>query len=57
MMDAIMTHPDLQNLRRWVLGTRDAHGLYKQYGFTGILKPERFMEIVNPDPYGEGSGF
>jgi GNAT superfamily N-acetyltransferase len=52
MMDVIINHPDLQGLRRWILGTRDAHELYRQYGFTGILKPERFMEKVDLNPYG-----
>src|SRR5215831_14902244 len=36
MMECIMTHPDLQGLRRWMLGTRDAHGLYSQYGFETV---------------------
>jgi hypothetical protein len=45
------SHPDLQGLRRWVLGTRDAHGLYQKFGFTPLKRPEIFMEIVNPDVY------
>lgn len=44
MMQSIMDHPDLQNLRRWLLGTLDAHGLYRQYGFRGLKAPERYME-------------
>jgi GNAT superfamily N-acetyltransferase len=51
LMRAIMTHPDLQGLRRWSLGTRDAHGLYQQFGFRGLAHPERFMEIAKPDAY------
>ena len=51
LMQAIMWHPDLQGLRRWSLATRDAHGLYRQFGFTGLAHPERFMEIANPDVY------
>lgn len=44
MMECIMAHPDLQGLRRWCLLTRDAHGLYKQFGFTEIADPSRWME-------------
>jgi hypothetical protein len=50
-MLAVMTHPDLQGLRRWSLATRDAHGLYCQFGFSEIAQPERLMEIANPDVY------
>ncbi len=49
LMSAIMSHPDLQGLRRWSLATRDAHGLYRQFGFSDLAHPERFMEIVDPD--------
>ena len=44
LMAAITAHPDLQGLRRWMLATADAHGLYRQYGFAALAKPERFME-------------
>jgi GNAT superfamily N-acetyltransferase len=44
LMQTIIDHPELQNLRRWVLATRDAHGLYEQYGFTQLKFPERWME-------------
>lgn len=44
MMECIMAHPDLQGLRRWCLLTRDAHGLYKQFGFTELSDPSRWME-------------
>ena len=50
LMQAIITHPDLQGLRRWGLGTDDAHGLYKQFGFTSLQKPENMMEILNKTP-------
>ena len=36
LMETIMSHPDLQGLRRWILLTGDAHGLYRQYGWTDI---------------------
>jgi GNAT superfamily N-acetyltransferase len=44
LMQCITEHPALQNLRRWILTTRDAHGLYSQFGFTPVKAPERFME-------------
>jgi hypothetical protein len=46
-----MVHPDLQGLRRWILLTSDAHGLYLQYGWKPITGPDRYMEIANPDIY------
>jgi hypothetical protein len=51
MMECIKSHPELQNLRRWSLATADAHGLYVQFGFTPLKKPERSMEIIDMDIY------
>lgn len=51
LMRAIREHPALQSLRRWTLFTRDAHGLYDQFGFRGARYPERLMEILDDDPY------
>ena len=51
LMQAIMAHPELQNLRRWMLVTRDAHGLYERYGFEAPANPERLMVRVDPDLY------
>lgn len=51
MMEAIVGHPALQGLRRWILLTRDAHGLYSQFGFTSIEKPDRYMELHHPEVY------
>jgi GNAT superfamily N-acetyltransferase len=48
LMQAILEHPDLQGLRRWSLATADAHGLYSQFGFTKLSKPENWMEIFKP---------
>jgi GNAT superfamily N-acetyltransferase len=48
LMECITQHPELQNLRRWILTTRDAHGLYAQVGFSPVKSPERFMEIQRP---------
>lgn len=51
LMEAILSHPELQGLRRWVLATKDAHGLYAQYGFTPLKFPERWMELPAPWAY------
>ena len=51
LMECILSDPRLQGLRRWTLATRDAHALYAQYGFKALAKPDRFMEIHNPDVY------
>jgi GNAT superfamily N-acetyltransferase len=51
LMECVKAHPDLQRLRRWMLATRDAHGLYAQFGFTPISAPERFMQIHDPHVY------
>ena len=53
LMECVMTHPALQNLRRFSLATRDAHGLYRQFGFRQLSKPESKMEILRPDVYRE----
>jgi|SRR6185295_14870858 len=55
LMECIVSHPDLQGLRRWMLGTRDAHGLYARFGFTPLKHPERVMELRDPNPYGAGA--
>lgn len=51
LMTAIMDHPELQSLRRWMLATRDAHGLYARFGFEVPTSPDRFMIRVDPDVY------
>jgi GNAT superfamily N-acetyltransferase len=51
LMECIIKHPQLQGLRRWTLATRDAQGLYEQFGFKPLSKPDRFMEIHNPEVY------
>lgn len=50
LVQSILEYPELSGLRRWMLATADAHGLYAQMGFVPIKKPEMFMEIVNPTP-------
>ena len=54
LMECVMAHPDLQGLRRFSLVTRDAHDLYRPFGFTEIEQPERHMAIVRPDLYKRG---
>lgn len=48
LMDVILSHSELQGFRRWVLATKDAHGLYARFGFIALHRPERWME--RPDP-------
>ena len=49
LMRAIVSHPDLQQLRAFTLGTRDAHGLYSQFGFAPVREPERLMARYGPE--------
>jgi GNAT superfamily N-acetyltransferase len=51
LVGSLLEHPDLQGLRRILLGTRDAHGLYQRFGFTPLAEPSRFLEIHRPDIY------
>jgi len=51
MMDCIMSHPNLQGLRRWILLTSTAEWLYKKYGFQNVPNPEVYMELYNPNVY------
>lgn len=51
LMETIVSHPELQGLRRWLLATRDAHGLYEKFEFGPLRFPERWMERTAPDAY------
>lgn len=51
LMETIRNHSELQGLRRWLLATKDAHGLYSRFGFTELDSPERFMQRFAPDIY------
>lgn len=51
LMEVIMSHPDLQRLRRMILVTKDAHGLYEQFGYVPLINVERWMEKLDPDVY------
>jgi GNAT superfamily N-acetyltransferase len=55
LMRSIIAHPDLQGFRRILLATRDAHGLYAQFGFEPLAHPDHFMTIHNPDVYRSNS--
>jgi len=51
LMECVAAHPRLQGLRRWMLGTRDAHTLYEKTGFKPVTAPDRWMEKADPDVY------
>ena len=51
LMEAIVAHPDVQGLRRWLLATADAHGLYRKFDVTPLSQPERLMERLDRDVY------
>ena len=51
LMEVIMSHPSLQGLRRMMLATRDAHGLYEKFGFTALQNVDRWMQKHDPDIY------
>lgn len=54
MMEALLQLQELQGLRRMMLATRDAHGLYAQFGFKALATPSRFMERHDPGAYAAG---
>ena len=51
IVETVMAHPELQGLRRWSLVTRDAHPLYRDFGFQDVADATRYMEIVHRDAY------
>lgn len=51
LLEAAVSHPELQGLRRWVLATKDAHGLYERFSFAPLRFPDRWMERTAPDAY------
>lgn len=50
LIQTIMEHPDLREVRRWLLATNDAHGLYQQFGFGTIEDPKFWMQRITPFP-------
>lgn len=51
LVECVLAHPDLQGLRRWMLVTRDAHGIYERFGFETIEDARRLMARLDPDVY------
>jgi len=51
LMEVVLAHPDLQGIQRWILATKDAHGLYVKYGFAAPIFPDRWMERPAKDAY------
>ena len=51
LMETIRSHPELRDLRVWLLATKDAHTLYEKVGFRELAHPERMMAIVDPLVY------
>ena len=56
LMRALLSHPECRGMRRWLLGTRDAHALYRQFGFTPLQRPERWMELAAEGLYKQEGG-
>jgi GNAT superfamily N-acetyltransferase len=51
LVRALMAHPETSTVRRWMLSTRDAHGVYAELGFVPLRAPDRLMEVINPPHY------
>ena len=51
LMECVKSHPSLEGLRRWALVTRDAHSLYRRFGFSELARPEGWMEKADPQVY------
>lgn len=51
LMDVIVNHHELQDVRRFMLATGDAHSLYKKFGFEEVSNPELLMQKVRQSPY------
>ena len=50
LMESMLKHPGLKHVRRWLLATDDAHGLYQQFGFEQLADPEKWMQRLRPFP-------
>ena len=50
LVQSILEHPDLKHVRRWLLATDNAHGLYRQYGFEQLSEAEKWMQRLRPFP-------
>ena len=56
LVRALMEHPEMQTVRRWMLGTADAHGVYAELGFKSLKAPERLMEVIRPPHWARPQG-
>ena len=56
LIQSIMDYPELQGLRRWILATKDAHGLYQQFGWKPVADPDRWLEVHDGEVYSRASG-
>lgn len=52
LVEVVLSHPDVQSVPRWFLATRDAHELYRRFGFAALTAPERRMELDRVTPGG-----
>jgi len=50
LVQSVLEHPELVSVRRWLLATNDAHGLYQQFGFKPMTEPEKWMLRLRPFP-------
>lgn len=53
LMESVLSHPDTRYVRHWCLRTQDAHGLYRQYGFSALDDPDRHMRRINPEAFNQ----
>jgi GNAT superfamily N-acetyltransferase len=47
LVQTVLEYPEFTTLRRFMLATKDAHGLYQQFGFDNLVYPDRWMEKFN----------
>ncbi|MGA7721379.1 MAG: GNAT family N-acetyltransferase [Ignavibacteriaceae bacterium] len=50
LIGSILSYPGLDGVKKWMLATNDAHGLYSQFGFKSLSRPEKYMELLNSNP-------
>jgi GNAT superfamily N-acetyltransferase len=53
LVQCVMSHPELQGLKAWILVTRDAHELHGKFGFKSLARPDSYMEFRNSTVYQE----
>jgi GNAT superfamily N-acetyltransferase len=50
LIGSILSYPGLEGVKKWMLATNDAHGLYSQFGFKSLSRPEKYMELLHSNP-------